>query len=195
LLLARLTGPNGHVFAFEPEPSLFQALRGNSQRNGITNLTPLNYALGDRAGTTTLYRSPFNTGDNRLGGLGWTGRRVDVEILTLDEALPSTAVDFMKMDVQGYEMAVFQGMEGVFRASPQLEILFEFWPAGLRAAGTDPEALLEYLFQQGFQVFAPEGEDLRPVTDLASLSSQLNGRTYTNLLATPAVGRAQHEVK
>jgi FkbM family methyltransferase len=185
LLLARLAGASGQVFAFEPEPSLFQALRSNSQRNSITTVTPLNFALGDRTESTTLYRSAFNTGDNRLGGLGWVGRRIDVEMIPLDEALPTTPVDFVKMDVQGYEMEVFRGMEGVFRANPQLEIFFEFWPSGLRAAGTDPGALLEYLFERGFQVFAPDGGNLRPVMGFASLASQLKGRKHTNLLATP----------
>ena len=185
LLLARLAGARGRVFAFEPEPNLFQALQANCQRNSTTNVTPLNFALGDSAGSTAFYRSPFNTGDNRLGGLGWMGLRLDVEMIRLDDALPAAGVDFIKMDVQGYEMAVFRGMEGVFRASPQLEVFFEFWPSGLRAAGTDPDALLEHLFQRGFRVFATDGDDLRPVMGLASLETQLKGRRYTNLLATP----------
>ncbi|HEU5202203.1 MAG TPA: FkbM family methyltransferase [Nitrospira sp.] len=183
-LLARLVGPNGHVHAFEPEPSLFRALQGNLQMNNLGNLTAVNAALGDRSGTTTLYRSPFNTGDNRLGGLGQLGQRIDVQILRLDDALPFPSVDFIKMDVQGYEMAVFEGMEGVLRANAQLEILFEFWPSGLHAAGTDPAALLDHLFQRQFRVFAPEGKGLWPVIDFASWASRFKGRKYTNLLAT-----------
>src|SRR5262245_24874789 len=57
LLLARLVGPEGRVFAFEPEPTLFRALADNCRRSRLTNLAPRNLALGDRSGHVALYRS------------------------------------------------------------------------------------------------------------------------------------------
>jgi hypothetical protein len=90
----------------------------------------------------------------------------------------------MKIDVQGHEMAVLRGMEGVFRKNPRLQLFFELWPSGLRACGTEPAVLLDHLFQRGFRVFAPEGDDFRPVTGFDSIGDRLLGRRYTNLLAT-----------
>jgi FkbM family methyltransferase len=184
LLLAQLAGPEGRVFAFEPEPSLFRVLRHNCRRSGLTNLRLFNQALGDRAGRVGFYRSVFNSGDNRLGGLGWKGEGVEVEMVRLDDALPVRRIDFIKMDVQGYEMRVLRGMEEVMRASPGLEIYFEFWPAGLRAAGTDPEEVFAHLHDRGFHVYDVEGETLEPVAGFDRLRDRLAGSRFMNLLAS-----------
>jgi FkbM family methyltransferase len=184
LLLAGLAGPAGQVYAFEPEPSLFRTLAHNCRRSGLGNLTLFNQALGDRAGQVGFYRSIFNSGDNRLGDFGWQGQGVQVEMVRLDDALPERCIDFIKMDVQGYEMRVLRGMEEVLRSSPRLEIYFEFWPAGLRAAGTEPGELLDHLRERGLRVYEVEGASLRPVADLRSLEPRVGGSRYLNLFAS-----------
>jgi FkbM family methyltransferase len=184
LLLARLTGPAGQVHAFEPEPALFQALTRNCRRNAAANVTTVNCALGAGSGRIPFYRSLFNSGDNRLGGLGWKGRGVEVEMARLDDVLPEPCVDFIKMDVQGYEMQVLQGMERIIEASPRLMLYFEFWPCGLRSAGTDPAALLDFLFQRGFRIDDVEDGIPTPITGFGCLERRLTGEKYTNLLAS-----------
>jgi FkbM family methyltransferase len=185
LLLAALAGPGGHVFAFEPGPRLFRALKHNCRRSGLTNLTPLRLALGERPGRARLSCSVFNSGDNRLSGLGRHG--AEVEVARLDEVLPGRRVDFIKMDVQGHELHVLRGMEEVLRASPALEIYFELWPAGLRGAGTEPEDLLEHLRQRGFRIYETEQGPLRPVTDFVALGNRLAWPGHVNLLASRAL--------
>jgi FkbM family methyltransferase len=186
LLFSKLTGPAGHVYAFEPEPTLYRALCSNCRRNGAGNITTLNYALGRQPGRTTFYRSLFNSGDNRLGGLGWQGQRLDVDMVRLDDALPGCRVDFIKLDVQGFELQVLQGMDELSRRSKNLRIYFEFWPRGLRAAGTRPEAVLEHLERRDFAVYRVEHDGARRVTNFALLSDGLRGG-YINLLAAKGV--------
>ena len=184
LQLSRLAGEAGRVFAFEPEPTLFRAMRDNCSANAARNVTPVNLALGDHPGRVRFQRNAFNSGDNRLGGLGWSGEGVEVEVACLDDVLPEPRVDFVKMDVQGYEFGVLRGMERVFAASPALEIFFEFWPFGLAAAGSDPGDLLDHLRARGFRIFQPTRASLTEVTDWSALRASLPGRTFTNLLAS-----------
>jgi FkbM family methyltransferase len=184
LLFAELTGPTGRVHAFEPEPTLFKALQRNLQRNGAANVRAVNLALGNCPGRVAFYRSLFNSGDNRLGDMAWKGQRLEVEQVRLDDALPNRRVDFVKMDVQGYELKVLEGMDGVLEASPEVSIYFEFCPADLQAAGTPPEAILEHLQQRGFRVWHIDKGVFREVRGMAGLAGRVKGRQYTNLLAS-----------
>jgi FkbM family methyltransferase len=184
LQLARLAGETGQVFAFEPEPTLFRAMRNNCIANAARNVTPINLALGAHPGRVQFQRNAFNSGDNRLGGLGWGAEEVEVEVARLDDVLPEPRVDFLKMDVQGYEFEVFRGMDRVFATSPALEVFFEFWPFGLTTAGSDPNELLDYLCARGFRIFHPERARLVEVTDRSALLASLPGRKFTNLLAS-----------
>lgn len=183
LLLARLAGEAGRVHAFEPEPTLFASMRGNCSANGAGNVIPVNVALGAERGRTTFYRNAFNSGDNRLGGLGWSAEKVEVEVSRLDD-FPLGKVDFIKMDVQGYELGVFRGMDGVLAANPGVEIYFEFWPRGLRTAGTDPDEVLEHLRSRGFRLYRPHGTRLTEVSDGKALQAELPGMRFANLLAS-----------
>jgi FkbM family methyltransferase len=187
LLLARLTGESGHVVAFEPEPELFRALCANRAANGAANVTPVNLALGATSGRVPFRRNAFNSGDNRLGGLSWGASTVEVELARLDDALGGDRrVDFIKMDVQGYELGVLRGMDRVLASNPGVEIYFEFWPHGLTAAGSAPETVLEHLRSRGFRLLRHEGEaaGLAEVSEWPALLAGLPGKRFTNLLAS-----------
>lgn len=184
LLLAELTGSTGAVHSFEPEPELFRALRSNCRRNDMSQVMPYNCAAGAEPGEVTFYRSLFNSGDNRLGDLGWTGQALRVRQVRLDDVLIGQRLHFVKMDVQGYEMHVLRGMERLIECSPELMILFEFWPRGLRAAGTRPEDLPRYLQQRGFRMYHHVEGRLQPITAFAQLAEKLPGLAHADLLAS-----------
>lgn len=184
LLLARLAGPEGRVYSFEPEPELFRALRTNCLRNHAANVLTRNCALGESTGRVAFYRSVFNGGDNRLGEFGWRSEAVAVDLVRLDDALPDLHVDFIKLDVQGYEMSVLRGMDRVLARNPRLEVLFELWPYGLARAGTDPEKLLAHLRDHGFRIFLPQSGALQQVSGFEELRPRLPGKRFTDLLAS-----------
>lgn len=184
LLLSRLVGDEGRVFAYEPEPDLFAALRENCFANQVANVIPVNCALGEASGRVRFYRSVFNSGDNRLGGFGWAAEAVEVEMARLDDVLSDARVDFIKMDVQGYEMRVLTGMQRLLAANPHLEIYFEFWPHGLTAAGSEPEGLLRHLHDRGFRIYQPHGTDLVEAPGWDALRARLTGKKFTNLVAS-----------
>lgn len=185
-LFSKLVGNGGTVISFEPEADMYQALIENLKQNRISNVQYHKLALGSAPGTATLSRSLVHAGDNRLtAGHGKnTSRHESVPVKTLDEVVGNRPVDFIKMDVQGWEGEVFRGMRGVLERNRNILVYFEFWPYGLRLAGCDPVDLLQGLSQLGFQLFEQAKGEQRHVTDFAELITRLPGNKFTNLLVT-----------
>ena len=183
LLLSRLTGGTGKVFAFEPEPNLFSILCENCAANRASNVTPFQCAAGEANGRATFQRATFNSGDNRLGASTAGAESIEVEVARLDEVVPVRIVDFVKLDVQGHELAALAGMEQLLASSPDVCVLFEFWPAGLRVAGTSPESLFQFFRDRDFLIHELEGGQPRVLDGPAALLEKLGTKRYTNLLA------------
>lgn len=181
LLCARLTGETGRVFAFEPEQNLYRRLRENCARNGVANVESFECAAGSSPGRAAFRRSAFNSGDNRLDSHG--SGAVQVEVVRIDDVLPVSSVDFIKIDVQGHELGALQGMERLL-ANDCVRVLFEFSPAALRDADTAPEALLRFFSDRGFRIYQTDQPALAELTEPGEVIQQLRGRRYTNLLAS-----------
>ena len=184
-LLARCVGERGLVYAFEPNPALFASLETNCRTNEVGNVRLHNVALGARDDTLTLTRARFNSGDNRLSRreASPASGGVSVPVRPLDALLEGRPLDFVKIDVQGWELEVFKGMRGQLAGSRPLRIYFEFWPAGLRPAGCDPAELLAFLGQHGFRLYRTENHTLTPLPDDDYLEGSLKGTKWINLMA------------
>ena len=187
MLLAELVGGDGKVFAFEPDPVLFEAAVVNAQQNEKSEVLELqNLALGSRSGQATLYRSSFNSGDNRLSASATHKDAVSVEIARLDDVLGDTPIDLVKMDVQGWEAEVLRGMEQILKNNSEMTIYFEYWPEGLRRAGEQVSAPLEILRQCGFSIWFPEGAKPLTTPEMENLEKKYSGNRFVNLMARRA---------
>jgi FkbM family methyltransferase len=184
-LLSRCVADSGFVYSFEPAPELFAALTRNCDINGVRNVALHSLALGARSDTLILKRSLVNSGDNRLseGGARGAVGDVTVPVRALDELLAGRSLDFVKIDVQGWEFEVLKGMRNTLAASSDVQIYFEFWPAGIRRTGHEPRELLEFLRKQGFQVHRAEGLRIGARFDDVHLERSRKGSEWTNLLA------------
>jgi hypothetical protein len=49
------------------------------------------------------------------------------------------------MDIQGYELHALRGAQRVLQENRGINLLLEFWPAGLKQAGVSWEGLVEIL--------------------------------------------------
>jgi hypothetical protein len=95
-------------------------------------------------------------------------------------------VDFVKMDVEGYEPGVLAGM-GKTIARDHPIVLTEFWPYGIRDAGFDPEEFLDAWLRAGYTartVSDPERSLTTVANILGTLPDQSAG-TYENLVFIP----------
>jgi FkbM family methyltransferase len=100
------------VLSFEPAPSTFNLLLHNT--TGIENICLYNFALGDSAKKATIQFSK----DNRSGGFISETRATEghatenIIIKTLDQLIEEEAIqalDFIKIDTEGFELSVLAG--------------------------------------------------------------------------------------
>jgi len=181
LAIAKLVGESGRVYAFEPAPSLYRAAARNIQRNDMAGIVRLeNVALGSKTGNALLYPGGFNSGNSRLVASSRHPDAVRVSLSRLDDILPDLSVDWIKIDVQGWEVEVLRGMQETLRRNPSIRLYFEFWAAGLRRAGENPATLTEMLQANGFSIFLPNGRVPLTETELGHL---VRRRSYFNLVA------------
>jgi len=155
MLAAKLVGGVGRVYAFEPAPESFELLERGIELNGYSNVVATRCALSSYSGSETLYLDRSNFGASSLRGANVADRegQVEVPVTSLDDffAGSGVAVDLIKLDTQGAEGLVLEGAQSLL-AQPQLTIVSEFWPAGLRSLGTDPAEFLRQLRDRGFKL-------------------------------------------
>jgi len=167
-LASRLVGPRGRVVSFEPDPDHCNLLRRNLQLNGASNVVLRNEALGDEPQAGQLFRSPFNFGDHRVAAGTEHRDSIPIAINRFDDACVEVGlkhVDFIKIDVQGYEPQVFAGMGDSLDRLGVQTVLMEFWPYGIRYAGGSPADLLAVISSCGFMLYElDERSDVVPVT-------------------------------
>jgi len=184
LLFSKLTGDAGRVYAFEPEPQNFALLRQNLTRNARTNVVALNRAVSDQVGPSFLYLSTENFGDHQAYPSADGRCKVPITMTRLDDCVPGP-VDLIKMDVQGFEAHALGGMAVLIAASPRLTIFTEFWPEGLRRAGSDAADFLRQLRSFDLEIFFINeyANRLEPADDAELLRHYAPSLgTHTNLL-------------
>ena len=160
---ARRVGPDGRVIAFEPSPENYLHLKATTAR--MRQIEPVHAALSDHVGTITLYLSDAMNVDHRTYDAGEDRAEEKVTCFSLDGWLDEGPVDFIKIDVQGFEYEVVSGMRRILAKNPDVTVAFEFWPAGLRRAGREPSCLLDLFADLGFGVRFSDGRswvDTRP---------------------------------
>lgn len=154
--LARAVGPAGHVFAFEPSIEYAPGLDRVLRRKGITNVTLMACAVGDREGVVRFRTRNGDgirlTGESRLAGRD-EGGDIEVPVTTLDmlvdkhPRLAQTA--FMKVDIEGAELLFLRGADSLLR-SARPRIYCEIEDRHCKHFGWDRAAVLAHLATLGY---------------------------------------------
>ena len=157
LNMARIVGNTGRVFAFEPDPSNFEILEKNVKINNYQNIILEQKAVGDKHGRTTLYQSD-NPGMHRIFPQTKQAKgQVQVELTSLDkyfiDSNLANKINFIKIDVEGFEFSVLKGMKNILKNNKKIKILFENMQINTIQAGFTPIKVLNYLTSYDFKLF------------------------------------------
>ena len=110
--LAKKAGGQGRVYAFEPQPLIFQQLCANCAVNGLGNVEAFNAFCGDSAGEVKIppidYSREINYGGFGIDQLPGNATGRPVRIMSLD-SLELRRLDLLKIDVEGMELDVLRG--------------------------------------------------------------------------------------
>jgi FkbM family methyltransferase len=152
ILLSRCVGKEGIVYAFEPDEDNFKHLKQLTRNIG--NVKLVQAACGEKNGTIYLYKSEKMNVDHRVYKSGESREKVEVNMVTVDNYLKGekNGVGFVKIDVQGYDCAVFKGMKDTLSRSSNTLIISELWPYGLMQAGSSADEYLSEVAHAGFDV-------------------------------------------
>ena len=175
LIAAKQVGPGGKVYAFEPDRDNHALLEKNIELNGYNNVLAARSAVSDRVGASDLYLTALDSGRHSLFHQGLPERgSVAVETTTVDSFLESQGwpgVDLVKIDVEGAEFTVLDGMAQLLERSAGLKMIIEFNPALIQGAGVSPLQFLERLTSAGWQTFLiEEANGLVPLTPVEAPS-------------------------
>ncbi len=164
VLAGRRVGRGGRVVAFEPLPAMRRELEANVALNQLPQCRVRSEAVSDRAGAAALFEGPAgNPGLSSLRALADAGPPLEVETVTLDEALAGDEpVALVKIDVEGAELKVLRGMAGlVERRRP--DVVLEVTDRFLREMGDSAEALFRRARDWGYRIYRIDWPGLVPV--------------------------------
>jgi FkbM family methyltransferase len=185
VLLAKLVGPGGKLFVFEPNIALLPALRRTIA--GLPNASLHSCALSDEPGPCAFF---IPEDDTKASFVNWTDEAIDghpredtCERRRLDEMVAEGMIanpDFIKCDVEGAELLVFRGARAVLDRVDAPIILFEvnaYTAQGFGFAVTDAKEFLESLPSARYRFFE--------IRDDGALPRVVTLAPFCNLLAIP----------
>jgi len=164
-LFADLAGSQGKVFAFEPSSKNYNRLALNLK--GIENVFLFPHGLGDKEETVF-----FRQGDDELGA---TSQVLDVvasesgydqvEIRCGDRLVESGSVglpNFVKIDVEGFELEVLSGMREILNSQElkALGIEVHFGLLEARGMAHAPQEIESLLGKAGFSCSWPDSSHI-----------------------------------
>ncbi|MDP5069977.1 MAG: FkbM family methyltransferase [Congregibacter sp.] len=202
ILSALHDGSAQQIFAFEPAQDNVALLTHNLVLNHCESLvTVVPVALSDRDSSAVLYRSDDNQGDHQIYAGDGPRTHEAISLRHGGDFLGAAVdrIDLLKVDTQGSEHAVINGLLPLLRRSAgHLRILIELTPYSLRLAGSSGRALITSLAELGLPFWIVDHLEHRLVaSDAQALSewadnvdSAAGDRGFMNIF----VGYAPHDL-
>jgi FkbM family methyltransferase len=160
LFMAHFVGPEGHVYTFEPGAFSYSQLVQNIARNPQgERITTYNAAATDKPATLKLFHIADSPVNFSMGGTAGATAE-EVPAVRVDATLPpedAARIAFIKIDVEGYELAALEGARGILEASHPM-IMFEVSEDALARQGQTPADIYGFLAGFGYSFWVLDGK-------------------------------------
>ena len=181
------------VYAFEPDPENFRMLNDTiSQHHFSSKIASIQAAVGKEEGTIAFWHNKAHHGDHRVCTSTFAESGIanddvtEVPLVSLDalavQERIESSVAFIKMDVQGYELAVCEGMHNVLDKNPNVAVAIEYMPEAFTALGFDGSKILSFMESRGFKRYMLSSKGEVALCDDEVLSQESSERGYVDLL-------------
>jgi FkbM family methyltransferase len=185
-ILSDIVGEKGKIHCFEPDTNNYNHLKKTttSYKNIIIN----NKAVGPKTEKLKIYTSKELNVDHRTYKPEEYDQEIEIDAISIDDYLKGEKVDFIKMDIQGFEMEAMKGMKETLKKNPKAKMISEFWPYGLRKAGSSVTEYYKLLQNLNFNIELLKNEKLETLKPETVLEMEsLPEENYFNILVTPNV--------
>ena len=146
----QLVGPSGTVLAVEAHPRTYRYLTQNIALNNLHNVTPVPVALGAQSGSITISFTESNAGETHISTAETDG--VTIPMKTLDALLEEThmhTVDYLKIDVEGFEFPLLQGAHRTIEQNEAIVVQTELIESHAQRYGHSITEISDYLHALG----------------------------------------------
>jgi FkbM family methyltransferase len=164
------------VYAIEPEPFNFKQLKKNMK--SFHNVTLFNVAVSNVTGWSDLFLSHCNSGMHRLYPSihCYWDKRVNVRTIRVDDLIYDENIDFIKMDIEGFEYFAIDGMRKLLRRSKPV-IMSEFHPDSIRESGANPRDIFTMMriLDYNYPIICLTGEIIHTYERLEEVTNDPKG--------------------
>jgi FkbM family methyltransferase len=141
VLYTKQVHPGARVTCFEPDPQIHELLKRNVEANGLRDVELVQAGLAERSGSAAFVPDGADGGRIVDGEGAGSVRTVPLSQYLLEP------VDFMKLNIEGFELPVLEEAGDRLRNVEQLVIEYHGWPDSPQRLGP----LLSLLDAQGFR--------------------------------------------
>ena len=184
LLAAKLVGPAGQVYSFEPIGRLADQLERHRDENNFSNIEILRVGVARESGASPIYMAAGRFADGShhdgLGTLFPTEARStpvgEISLVSIDDFARSRnlqRLDLIKIDIEGGELSALQGATHVF-ATLKPALIVEVSDQTCRAAGYTMQDLYWFLGENGYIIHAIRRKGALEALDVDDLSEFQN---------------------
>ena len=159
MFCAKILENSGAVYAFEPQAENYKLLQQHIELNNFQNIVPQKFAVTSTPTTLRLYLATDNHGAHStiFNADVMTENYEEVQGLTLDSFVEEkrfSKLDLVKIDVEGAEFEVLQGMQNVMRSFRPV-IIVELNEMLQQQRGMSSNSIKSMLIEYGYTIFSP----------------------------------------